>query len=99
MYSFFLLLLCPFVLPIALNETAKINGKTATEDTPPAKKIRRCQRQQVKREPVAGGKADNDRTEDKQGQREHLPARVFLGGVRLGDILFFQLLSLPFLKI
>lgn len=105
MYSFFLLLLCPFVLPIALNEAAKINGKTATEDTPPAKKIRRCQRQQVKREPVAGEKADNDRTEDKQGQlpvvgqRGHLPARVFLGGVRLGDILFFQLLSLPFLKI
>uniref|UniRef100_A0A8D0X7R7 Uncharacterized protein n=1 Tax=Sus scrofa TaxID=9823 RepID=A0A8D0X7R7_PIG len=65
-YSFFLLLLCPFLLPIALNEAAKINGKTATEDTPPAKKIRRCQRQQVKREPVAGGKADNDRTEDKQ---------------------------------
>ncbi|XP_058913391.1 poly [ADP-ribose] polymerase 2 isoform X1 [Kogia breviceps] len=40
------------------------NGKTATEDPPPAKKIRKCQK--MKKEPVAGGKADNDRMEDKQ---------------------------------
>ncbi|XP_022443283.1 poly [ADP-ribose] polymerase 2 isoform X1 [Monodon monoceros] len=40
------------------------NGKTATEDPPPAKKIRKCQK--MKKEPVAGGKADNDRTENKQ---------------------------------
>ena len=39
------------------------NGKTVTED-PPAKKIRKCHR--VKKEPVAEGKASNDRTEDKQ---------------------------------
>ncbi|XP_052502856.1 poly [ADP-ribose] polymerase 2 [Budorcas taxicolor] len=40
------------------------NGKTVAEDPPPAKKIRKCHR--VKKEPVAEGKADNDRTEDKQ---------------------------------
>ncbi|XP_032480415.1 poly [ADP-ribose] polymerase 2 isoform X2 [Phocoena sinus] len=40
------------------------NGKTATEDPPPAKKIRKCQK--MKKEPVAGGKADNDRMENKQ---------------------------------
>ena len=65
-YSFFLLLLCPFFLPI-VNEAERVNnGKTVAEDPPPAKKIRKCHR--VKKEPVAEGKADNDRTEDKQGQ-------------------------------
>ncbi|XP_016055036.1 PREDICTED: poly [ADP-ribose] polymerase 2 isoform X2 [Miniopterus natalensis] len=46
----------------ASNET----NTTVTEDPPPAKKTRRCQRQEVKTEPVAEGKADKDRTEDKQ---------------------------------
>ncbi|XP_039725736.1 poly [ADP-ribose] polymerase 2 [Pteropus medius] len=51
---------------IASNETQRVNnGNTATED-PPAKKTRRCQRQEVKKEPVAGGKADKSKTEDKQ---------------------------------
>eukprot|EP00069_Balaena_mysticetus_P021733 bmy_13719T0 len=50
---------------VSLNEAERVNnGKTATEDPPPAKKIRKCQK--MKKEPVAGGKADNDRTEDKQ---------------------------------
>ncbi|XP_007462601.1 PREDICTED: poly [ADP-ribose] polymerase 2 isoform X2 [Lipotes vexillifer] len=49
----------------ALNEAERVNhGKTATEDPPPAKKIRKCQK--MKKEPVAGGKADNDRMENKQ---------------------------------
>ncbi|CAK6432434.1 unnamed protein product [Pipistrellus nathusii] len=42
------------------------NETDNTEDSPPAKKTRRCQRQEVKNEPVPGGKADKDRTEDKQ---------------------------------
>ncbi|XP_036151983.1 poly [ADP-ribose] polymerase 2 isoform X3 [Myotis myotis] len=42
------------------------NETDNTEDSPPAKKTRRCQRQEVKKEPVPGGKADKDRTEDKQ---------------------------------
>ncbi|XP_014310247.1 poly [ADP-ribose] polymerase 2 [Myotis lucifugus] len=42
------------------------NGTDNTEDSPPAKKTRRCQRQEVKKEPVPGGTADEDRTEDKQ---------------------------------
>ncbi|XP_034849836.1 poly [ADP-ribose] polymerase 2 [Mirounga angustirostris] len=51
----------------ALNEAGRVhNGSTAIEDPPPAKKTRRCQRQGVKKEPVAGGEANNDRTEDKQ---------------------------------
>uniref|UniRef100_G1PS32 Poly [ADP-ribose] polymerase n=1 Tax=Myotis lucifugus TaxID=59463 RepID=G1PS32_MYOLU len=45
------------------------NGTDNTEDSPPAKKTRRCQRQEVKKEPVPGGTADEDRTEDKQGGR------------------------------
>ncbi|MXQ98024.1 hypothetical protein E5288_WYG020069 [Bos mutus] len=40
------------------------NGKTVAEDPPPAKKIRKCHR--LKKEPVAEGKTDSDRTEDKQ---------------------------------
>lgn len=62
----------PFFLPlasIASNETQITNnGNGATEDPPSAKKTRRCQRQGVIKEPVAGGKADKDKTEDKQGQ-------------------------------
>ncbi|KAF6352020.1 poly(ADP-ribose) polymerase 2 [Rhinolophus ferrumequinum] len=47
------------------NETQRVNnGNTATEDSPPAKKTRRCQRQGVKKEPVTGEKVDKDRTED-----------------------------------
>ncbi|ELK35509.1 Poly [ADP-ribose] polymerase 2 [Myotis davidii] len=42
------------------------NETDNTQDSPPAKKTRRCQRQEVKKEPVPGGKADKDRTEDKQ---------------------------------
>lgn len=42
------------------------NETDNTEDSPPAKKTRRCQRQEVKKEPVPGGKADKDPTEDKQ---------------------------------
>nr|KAF6393178.1 poly(ADP-ribose) polymerase 2 [Pipistrellus kuhlii] len=42
------------------------NETDNTEDSPPAKKTRRCQRQEVKKKPVPGGKADEDRTEDKQ---------------------------------
>ncbi|XP_012921120.1 poly [ADP-ribose] polymerase 2 [Heterocephalus glaber] len=50
-----------------LNETKRDNnGTPATEDSPPAKKTRKCQRQRVKKEPVAGGKADKGRTEDTQ---------------------------------
>lgn len=73
MYSFFLLhLFLPFFLPlasIAANETQRINnGNTATEDSPPAKKTKRCQRQEVKKEPVTGQKVDKDRTEDTKGK-------------------------------
>nr|XP_017525786.2 poly [ADP-ribose] polymerase 2 isoform X1 [Manis javanica] len=51
---------------VALNEVERVNnGNTATED-PSAKRTRRCQRQGVKTQPVAGEEADNDRTEDKQ---------------------------------
>lgn len=71
-YSFFLLVLCPFFVPIAsvaLNKAGRVNNSNvATEDWPPAKKTRRCERQRVKKEPVTEGKANNDRTEDKQGQ-------------------------------
>uniref|UniRef100_A0A8C7ES47 Poly [ADP-ribose] polymerase n=1 Tax=Neovison vison TaxID=452646 RepID=A0A8C7ES47_NEOVI len=42
------------------------NGNTAIEDPLPAKKTRRCQRQGVKKEPVNGGEANNNKTEDKQ---------------------------------
>ncbi|XP_070281856.1 poly [ADP-ribose] polymerase 2 isoform X1 [Myotis yumanensis] len=42
------------------------NETDNTEDSPPAKKTRRCQRQEVKKEPVPGGKADEGQTEDKQ---------------------------------
>lgn len=73
-YSFFVLLLCPF-LPVASKASNETNT-TVTEDPPPAKKTRRCQRQEVKTEPVAEGKADKDRTEDKQGQ----PSVVGQGG-------------------
>lgn len=51
----------------------------------------------MKKEPVPGGKADKDRTEDKQGQPSVVgrggqgPARRSLGGVNVGDILFLQL--------
>ncbi|XP_033621187.1 LOW QUALITY PROTEIN: poly [ADP-ribose] polymerase 2 [Fukomys damarensis] len=52
-----------------LNETKRDNnGTTATEDSPPAKKTHKYQRQRVKKEPVAGGKADKGRTEDTQGK-------------------------------
>ncbi|XP_049755065.1 poly [ADP-ribose] polymerase 2 [Elephas maximus indicus] len=53
---------------VALNETKRVNnGNTATEDSLPAKKTRRCHNQGVKKEPVAEGKAENyDKTEDKQ---------------------------------
>ncbi|XP_026346319.1 poly [ADP-ribose] polymerase 2 [Ursus arctos] len=51
----------------ASNEAGRVhNGNTVIEDPPPAKKTRRCQRQGVKKEPVTGGEANNDRTEDKQ---------------------------------
>ncbi|XP_023559896.1 poly [ADP-ribose] polymerase 2 isoform X2 [Octodon degus] len=42
-----------------LNETKRENGSTATEDSPPAKKTRKCRRQGVK-EPIGGGKADKE---------------------------------------
>ncbi|KAK2498914.1 hypothetical protein MC885_003942 [Smutsia gigantea] len=52
---------------VALNEVERVNdGNTTTEDPSPAKRTRRCQRQGVKTQPVAGEEADNDRTEDKQ---------------------------------
>ncbi|XP_046511423.1 poly [ADP-ribose] polymerase 2 isoform X2 [Equus quagga] len=52
---------------VALNETERVNnGHTATKDPPPAKKSRRCPRQGVKKEPVAGGKTDKEKAEDKQ---------------------------------
>ena len=108
-YSFFLLVRCPFFIPmasVALNETRRVhNGNTATEDPPPAKKTRRCQRQGMKKEPVTGGEANNDRTEDKQGQLQvvgqggHELAGLCMGGVRTRDALFFNLLLLRFLKI
>ncbi|XP_007949309.1 poly [ADP-ribose] polymerase 2 [Orycteropus afer afer] len=54
----------------ALNQSKRVNnGNTATKDSPPTKKTRRCQKQEVKKELVAGGKADNyDKTEDKQDE-------------------------------
>ena len=100
MYSFFVLpFVCPF-LPLASIASNKTDN-TVTDDPPPAKKTRKCQRHGVKKEPVAGGKADKDREEDKQGQpsvvgqRGHGPARRSLEGVRVEDILFIQLLLLP----
>lgn len=51
----------------ALDEAGRVhNGNTAVEDPLPAKKTRRCQRQGVKKEPVNGGEANNNKTEDKQ---------------------------------
>ncbi|XP_025247792.1 poly [ADP-ribose] polymerase 2 isoform X1 [Theropithecus gelada] len=51
----------------ALNESKRVNnGNTAPEDSSPAKKTRRCQRQGLKKMPVTGGNANEDRTEDKQ---------------------------------
>ncbi|XP_021569919.1 poly [ADP-ribose] polymerase 2 isoform X2 [Carlito syrichta] len=51
----------------ALNETKRAsNGNTASEDSNPTKKTRKCQRHGVKKMPVAGGKANKDKTEDKQ---------------------------------
>lgn len=104
--SFFLLVLCLFFMHMALDEAGRVhNGNTAIEDPLPAKKTRRCQRQGVKKEPVNGGEANNNKTEDKQGQlqvvgqRGHGPAGLSMGGVRTKDALFFQLLLLPFLKI
>lgn len=91
---------------VASNEAGRVhNGNTAIEDPPPAKKTRRCQRQGVKKEPVTGGEANNDRTEDKQGQLQmvgqggHGLAGLSRGGVRTRNALFFQLLLLSFLKI
>ncbi|XP_032035334.1 poly [ADP-ribose] polymerase 2 isoform X6 [Hylobates moloch] len=53
----------------ALNESKRVNnGNTAPEDSSPAKKTRRCQRQESKKMSVAGGKANKDRTEDKQDE-------------------------------
>ncbi|XP_047395895.1 poly [ADP-ribose] polymerase 2 isoform X1 [Sciurus carolinensis] len=47
----------------ALNETKRLNnGNSTTEDSPLAKKTRTCQ----KKNPETGGKADKDRTEDRQ---------------------------------
>ncbi|TKC37431.1 hypothetical protein EI555_009698, partial [Monodon monoceros] len=64
-HSFFCFFAHAFAHSVSLNEAERVNnGKTATEDPPPAKKIRKCQK--MKKEPVAGGKADNDRTENKQ---------------------------------
>ncbi|XP_063500783.1 poly [ADP-ribose] polymerase 2 isoform X4 [Symphalangus syndactylus] len=55
--------------PRALNESKRVNnGNTAPEDSSPAKKTRRCQRQESKKMSVAGGKANKDRTEDKQDE-------------------------------
>uniref|UniRef100_A0A8C9JIC6 Poly [ADP-ribose] polymerase n=1 Tax=Panthera tigris altaica TaxID=74533 RepID=A0A8C9JIC6_PANTA len=63
----------------ALNKAGRVNNSNvATEDWPPAKKTRRCERQGVKKEPVTEGKTNNDRTEDKQGQPGRL-ARVSMG--------------------
>ncbi|XP_025247793.1 poly [ADP-ribose] polymerase 2 isoform X2 [Theropithecus gelada] len=53
----------------ALNESKRVNnGNTAPEDSSPAKKTRRCQRQGLKKMPVTGGNANEDRTEDKQDE-------------------------------
>uniref|UniRef100_A0A5F8AM98 Poly [ADP-ribose] polymerase n=1 Tax=Macaca mulatta TaxID=9544 RepID=A0A5F8AM98_MACMU len=53
----------------ALNESKRVNnGNTAPEDSSPAKKTRRCQRQGSKKMPVTGGNANEDRTEDKQDE-------------------------------
>lgn len=52
---------------IAAHETPRVNnGNTATEDPPPTKKTRRGQRQEVKKEPVAGEEVDKDRTKDSK---------------------------------
>lgn len=100
-YSFFLLVLCLFMhmASVALDEAGRVhNGNTAVEDPLPAKKTRRCQRQGVKKEPVNGGEANNNKTEDKQGQlqvvgqRGHGLAGLPVGGVRTKDALFFQIL-------
>lgn len=59
-----------FLACAALNGTKKVNpGNAATEDPPPAKKTRKCQKVEVKKEPESGGKADKDGTEDEQGGR------------------------------
>lgn len=89
-YSLFLSVLCPFFMPIAsvaLDKAGRVNNSSiATEDPPPAKKTRRCERQGVKEEPVTRRKANNDRMEDKQGQLQvggqgrHGLARVSMGG-------------------
>uniref|UniRef100_A0A8C9D1N6 Poly(ADP-ribose) polymerase 2 n=1 Tax=Panthera leo TaxID=9689 RepID=A0A8C9D1N6_PANLE len=55
------------IASVALNKAGRVNNSNvATEDWPPAKKPRRCERQGVKKEPVTEGKTNNDRTEDKQ---------------------------------
>nr|XP_008267518.2 poly [ADP-ribose] polymerase 2 isoform X3 [Oryctolagus cuniculus] len=48
---------------VAVNETNSV-----TEDSPPVKKTRRCQKLEMKKEPSAGKKADKEGTEDKQGE-------------------------------
>lgn len=54
---------------VAVNETKKVNnGNSVTEDSPPAKKTRRCQKLEMKKEPSAEKKADKEGTEDKQGE-------------------------------
>lgn len=60
-FSLFLLL-----ASAVLNKTRRDNNGT-TEDSPPAKKTCKYQRQEVKKEPVARGKADKGRTEDTKG--------------------------------
>lgn len=104
-HSFFCFFAYAFAHSVSLNEAERVNnGKTATEDPPPAKKIRKCQK--MKKEPVAGGKADNDRTENKQGQLLdiHRPGSSWaskgsLGGVRVGGwYLVFSTLISSFLE-
>ncbi|XP_062061525.1 poly [ADP-ribose] polymerase 2 isoform X2 [Lepus europaeus] len=52
---------------VAVSETKKVNnGNSDTEDSPPAKKTRRCQKLGIKKEPSAGRKVDKEGTEDKQ---------------------------------
>ncbi|XP_048211654.1 poly [ADP-ribose] polymerase 2 [Perognathus longimembris pacificus] len=41
-------------------------GRAATKDSPPAKKTRACQTQDMKKGPAAGQKDNEDRTKDKQ---------------------------------
>ncbi|XP_008267517.3 poly [ADP-ribose] polymerase 2 isoform X2 [Oryctolagus cuniculus] len=56
-----------FLASVAVNETKKVNnGNSVTEDSPPAKKTRRCQKLEMKKEPSAEKKADKEGTEDKQ---------------------------------